>query len=115
MDIKTFNYSEWISQKAANKNALDEKQKNSNNEWLAWYIDPEGKGTYYYKEDLQEEENVVAIFDYCQIFLAIINNRGWEFLINHYSLQKLYELDLQSGWNDCKTIEEYEEFIKCYI
>ncbi|WP_375558852.1 hypothetical protein ACE193_14050 [Bernardetia sp. OM2101] len=43
---------------------------------------------------------IIELFDYCQIFEAIIYDKGWEFLFKNYSLKELIEIDKESGWFD---------------
>lgn len=89
---------------------------------LAYYIYPWGnKHNYreYTKEELMNPETVKKIFDYCQILEAYITKQGWQFLIDYYGYEKLYEIDRKSGWlsghsdNDC--LEEYIEWVKYEI
>lgn len=61
----------------------------------------------YTEEDLKNPKTVEELFDYCQILEAYITKKGWEFLINHYGYEELYEIDRKSGWLDDETLEEY--------
>jgi len=61
----------------------------------------------YIKDDLMKPEVVEELFDYCQILEAYITKKGWEFLIDYYGYEKLYEIDKKSGWLDDETLEEY--------
>ena len=47
----------------------------------------------YIKDDLMKLEVVEELFDYCQILEAYITKKGWEFLIDYYGYEKLYEID----------------------
>ncbi|SHJ96051.1 hypothetical protein SAMN02745163_02930 [Clostridium cavendishii DSM 21758] len=85
---------------------------NSKNIELAIYIYPLPKGTSYYKEDLQHKEKVIELFDYCQILEGVIYLEGWNFLIDKYGYEALYEIDKESGWFDSESIEEFIEEIK---
>lgn len=49
------------------------------------------------------------LFNYMQIWLAAISKEGWEFLIQQYGYEKLFEINIKSDWIDC---EELDEFIK---
>ena len=82
------------------------------NEFLAWYMYPEPKGTNYYEEDLKNPDKVVEIFDYCQILLAFITKSGWEFLISHHGYEVLYDLNNKSDWLDCMSIGDYKAAIE---
>lgn len=47
----------------------------------------------YTEEDLMNSEIVERLFDYCQILEAYITKSGWDFLINHYGYEKLFDID----------------------
>ena len=47
-----------------------------------------------------------------QILLAVISKEGWDFLIQKYGYERLFEINNRSGWIDCETIEEFIEAIK---
>lgn len=79
---------------------------------LAYRIYPKPKGTHYFKSDLDTEEKVIMLFDYCQILQAIITKEGWDFLIHTYGIEKVFELNNTSGWIDCETIQEFKEDIR---
>lgn len=74
---------------------------------LAFHIYPLPNGTEYDRNELSNETNVIQLFDACQILEAIITTDGWEFLIDQYGIEKLYELDCVSGWHDEETLAEY--------
>lgn len=84
-------------------------------EVLAFYMYPEPKGTYYFKKDFFNPDRVIEIFDYCQLWLAIITKAGWDFLISHYGYERLFELNNESGWIDCLSIDEYKSEIEYEI
>lgn len=67
--------------------------------------------TEYTKEDLINPSKVEELFDYCQILEAYISKSGWEFLIQYYGYEKLYQIDKKSGWLDAETLEEYKSYI----
>ena len=52
-------------------------------------------------------EVLEELFGYCQILEAYITKKGWEFLIDYYGYEKLYEIDKKSGWLDDVTLEKY--------
>ena len=54
---------------------------------------------------------MVRIFDYCQILEANISKAGWDYLIDRFGLNELFEADKRSGWFDCTSIEEFTEAI----
>ena len=65
------------------------------------------------KEDLLKPEKVEELFDYCQILEAYITKTGWQFLIESYGYDKLYEIDKRSGWlSDQSTESNLEEYIE---
>ncbi len=73
----------------------------------------------YTKVDLLQPEKVEELFDYCQILEAYITKTGWQFLIESYGYDKLYEIDKRSGWlsdrSSESSIEEYIEWVKYEI
>ncbi|MBN1533765.1 MAG: hypothetical protein JXA20_13935 [Spirochaetes bacterium] len=79
---------------------------------LAFRIYPKPHGTEYFREDLSDEKRVEALFDYCQILEATIYKKGWDFLISHFGIEKLFEINNRSGWFDSRTVEEFERDIE---
>ena len=67
---------------------------------LACRIYPLPNGTNYFEKDLIVRNKVIELFDYCQIFEAIIYDIGWEFLFKNYSLKELIDIDKESSWFD---------------
>lgn len=47
-----------------------------------------------------------------QILLAVVSKEGWNFLIQKYGYEGLFEINNWSGWIDCETIEEFAEVLK---
>jgi hypothetical protein len=84
---------------------------NHNINYLAYRTYPKPNGKTYHAKDLNNEEKVIQLFDYCQIIEAIITKDGWNFLTSKYGMEKLFSLNQKSGWFDCSTIEEFKEFI----
>lgn len=82
---------------------------------LAYRIYPEPQGTNYYESDLIDENNVEILFDYCGILEAIIFKVGWEFLIEFYGYEKLFEINKKSGLFDAENIEEFLRYIEFNI
>lgn len=74
---------------------------------LAFYIYPLPQGTSFTARDLSMPNNVEKLFDYMQILLAVISKEGWDFLIQQYGYEKLFEINNRSGWIDCKTLDEF--------
>lgn len=66
----------------------------------------------YTKNDLTNPLKVEELFDYCQILEAYITKSGWKFLINYYGYEKLYEIDIKSGWFDAETLDEYILYVQ---
>jgi len=81
-------------------------------ELLAYRRYPDPNGTNYFENDLDTEQKVIELFDYCQILEAIITKKGWEFLLGKYGIKKVFELNNLSGWMDSKTVKEFEEDIR---
>ena len=83
---------------------------------LAYYLYPFVQNRdvrEYTKEDLLKPEKVEELFDYCQILEAYITKTGWQFLIESYGYDKLYEIDKRSGWlSDQSTESNLEEYIE---
>lgn len=78
---------------------------------IAYRIYPEPNGTVYTEADIRCIDDVVMLFDYCQIFEAKISIEGWRYLIDEFGIDGLYEADKKSGWFDCDSIEEFVEAI----
>lgn len=82
---------------------------------LAFRIYPEPTGAKYFQLDLSEIEKVEQIFDYCQILEAVIYNDGWDFLINYYGYETLFEINKKSGWLNSENIDEFKLDIESNI
>lgn len=82
---------------------------------IAYRIYPWPNGTVYTEKELTTIDDVVGLFDYCQILDACISKKGWEYLINIFGYEKLYEADKISGWFDLDTLEEFIEEVKYQI
>ncbi len=78
---------------------------------LARLIHPKPKGTSLFADDLNSEDTVVQLFDACQIFQGLIYAKGWEYLIQRYGLEKLYQIDQKSGWFSSETKQEWLESV----
>ncbi len=74
---------------------------------LAYHIYPPPRGREISVEELNTENGVCSLFDACQILEAIITTEGWEYLIDTYGIERLFELDCESGWHDESCIEAY--------
>ena len=79
---------------------------------IAYRMYPLPKGTVYSEDDIQTIEDVIKLFDYCQILEALISKEGWEYLIDKFGIEGLYEADKKSGWFDCDSIEEFAENVE---
>ena len=82
---------------------------------IAFRIYPLPNGTQYTEEDIKTIDDVVRLFDYCQILEAYISKDGWNYLIDRFGLNELFEADKRSGWFDCTSIEEFAEVITTEI
>ena len=78
---------------------------------IAYRIYPLPNGTIYTEKEIQTIDDVVELFDYCQILEANISKVGWNYLIETFGMSELYEANNKSGWFDCACIEEFEESI----
>ena len=65
----------------------------------------------YTRDDLMNPDKVGELFDYCQILEAYITKSGWDFLINHYGYDGLYDIDKKSGWFDAENLEEFKLYV----
>ncbi len=80
-------------------------------ETYAWYMYPEPDGKSYHEKDLGNPSIVQEVFDYCQINLASISDKGWQFLLSNYSIEQLKKIDTQSGWFQPCSDAEFSESI----
>ena len=81
-------------------------------EILAYRKFPLPNGVDYFEKDLTSTEDIVKLFDYCQILEAVILEAGWEFLFKNYTLKELIEINKESGWFDD---EDEGEVIKSFF
>ena len=58
-----------------------------------------------------DPDKVEELFDYCQILEAYITKSGWDFLIDHYGYDGLYDIDKKSKWFDAENLEEFKLYI----
>ena len=86
---------------------------------LAYYFypfEPNHNISEYTEEDLRDPVTIEQLFDYCQILEGYITKSGWQYLIDTYSYERLYEIDKRSGWlsgrSDNDTLEEYIQWVK---
>ena len=77
---------------------------------VAFRIYPLPDGKVYTEEDIKNLEDVVELFDYCQIYEAMISKEGWDYLIDTFGMEMLYEADKKSG---CFSADSLEEFKSC--
>ena len=82
---------------------------------LAWRMYPEPNGTEYYEDDLDTEEKVEILFDYCQILEAIVFDGGWQFLLRHYGMNTLYEINERSGWYNIADVEDFKSYLPAHL
>ena len=78
---------------------------------LAFYFYPflkNQKVIEYTRTDLMDTDKVGELFNYCQILEAYITKSGWDFLINYYGYDGLYDIDKKSGWFDAENLEEFK-------
>jgi hypothetical protein len=81
---------------------------------LAWRMYPQPNGMDYYEEDLDTEEKVEILFDYCQILEASILDEGWKFLLQNYSIKTLFEINKRSGWHDAVDADDFKSYIPAH-
>lgn len=78
---------------------------------LAHRIYPLTEGIAYYEKDLETAKQIEELFDYCQILEASIFKEGWNYLINRFGYEELYNINLKSGWMEADTLEEFTQMI----
>lgn len=78
---------------------------------IAYRMYPLPNGIKYTEADIQTVDDVVVLFDYCQILEAYITKDGWNYLIDKFGINELYEADIKSGWFDCPNVEEFAEAV----
>lgn len=78
---------------------------------VAFRIYPLPDGKVYTEEDIKNLEDVVELFDYCQIYEAMISKEGWDYLIDTFGMEMLYEADKKSGWFSADSLEEFKSCI----
>jgi hypothetical protein len=83
---------------------------------LAWRKYPEPNGTNYSPEDLQNELTVEVLFDYCQIFEAVIYAPGWHYLFKTYGIEGILRINQRSGWyeEDSQAMLVYQSHVAGY-
>ncbi len=69
----------------------------------------------YTKEDLSDTSKVKKLFDYCQILEAYITKSGWDYLIQRYGYEGLYDIDQKSGWLNAESLEEFKQCVDAEI
>ena len=84
-------------------------------EIFAYYQYPEPNGREYFRDDFINSGTVIEVFDYCQIWLAYITKPGWEFLVDYYGYEMLYNMNAASDWIDCATVDEYKVAVAYYM
>lgn len=72
---------------------------------FAWRKYPLPDGTTYSEKDLESQDMVIQLFDYCQILEAAIFEHGWRKLLEYHGIDILISLNKISGWFD----EDYNE------
>ena len=74
---------------------------------IAYRIYPLPNGTVYTEDNVRTIDDVVEIFDYCQISEAMISKKGWNYLIERFGTEKLYQADKESGWFAGDSVEDF--------
>lgn len=74
---------------------------------IAFRIYPLPGGTVYTEEDIKTLDDVILIFDYCQIMEAMISKKGWDYLIEKFGIERLFEADKKSGWLESDNLNEF--------
>ncbi len=79
---------------------------------IAYRIYPLPDGKIYTEEDFKTLDDVVSLFDYCQIMEAMISKKGWDFLIEKFGIEGLFQADKKSGWIDSDGLKEFYDDIE---
>ena len=74
---------------------------------VAYRTFPLPEGTVYTEEDITSLDDVVELFDYCQILEAVIYSDGWDYLISRFGMESLYEAEKKSEWFGSESFEEF--------
>ena len=74
---------------------------------VAFRIYPLPNGKAYTEEDVKTLKDVEELFDYCQIYEATISKEGWNYLVETFGMEGLYEADKKSGWFNSESFEEF--------
>ena len=73
---------------------------------IGYRIYPLPNGTIFSEKDIQSIDDVIMLFDYCQILEASITKNGWDYLIDKFGFDGLFEADKKSGWFSCDSVDE---------
>ncbi len=82
---------------------------------LAFYHYPfthNNKFIEYTESDLSTPEQVQKLFDYCQILEAYITYQGWQFLIEKYGWEQLFQINAESDWIDSDNIHDFRLWVE---
>lgn len=77
-------------------------------------------GRDYFAKDLEGDDQIVILFDLCQILQAYITPEGWRHLFSNFGIKRLYGIDKISGWLNTDDPEDwiqslyYESLISGY-
>lgn len=74
---------------------------------IAYRIYPLPNGTIYFEEDIKTLDDVIGIFDYCQIMEAMISKKGWDYLIKKFGVEGLFQANKKSEWLDSNSMEDF--------
>lgn len=74
---------------------------------IAFRIYPLPNGTIYTEENVKTLDDVIGIFDYCQIMESTISKKGWDYLIEKFGIEGLFQANKKSGWFDSDSLEEF--------
>ena len=82
---------------------------------LAFYHYPfvdNNKFIEYTETDLSTPKQVRKLFDYCQILEAYITYQGWEFLIERYGWEQLFQINMESDWISVDNLHDFHLWVK---
>ena len=74
---------------------------------VAFRIYPLPDGKIYTEEDINSLKDVEMLFDYCQIMEAMISRKGWNYPIDRFGMENLYEVEKKSEWFNSESFEEF--------
>lgn len=70
------------------------------------------EGIDYFEDDMDTVEKVKTIFIQCRTREARIFQQGWQYLVDRFGEETLFEINSRTGWYPCATIAEYRTILR---